>query len=103
MNGCYVEKNPTEAFRIYERCIEMMTDESMAVVAGPVYLRLAKSFLNGIGSEENPMSALICFQKAEFFLYNMVASGDWMYKKSLEEAIDGQSAARQKLTEALPQ
>ena len=102
MNGYYVEKNPTEAFRIYEHCLETMTDEATAIVAGPVYLRLAKSFLDGIGTEKNPMSALVCFQKAEFFLYNMVANGDWMYKKSLEQAIEGQTTARQKLTEALP-
>lgn len=98
-NGYYVEKNPTEAFHIYERCLETMTDEAAVMVAGPVFLRLGNAFLYGNGTEENAKSALICFQKAELFLYYMVANGEWMYRKSLEDAIEGQAKAREKLNE----
>ena len=97
MNGYYVEKNPTEAFRIYERCLETMTDEAAPTVAGPVFLRLGNAFLYGNGTEENAKSALVCLQKAELYLYDMVARGDWMYRKSLQDAIDGQGFAREKL------
>ena len=99
MNGYYVEKNPTEAFHIYERCMETMTDEAATTVAGPVFLRLGNAFLYGNGTEENAKSALVCFQKAELFLYDMVADGEWMYRKSLEDAIEGQAKAREKLNE----
>ena len=43
-----------------------------------------------------------CFQKAETFLYDMVAGGEVMYRKSLRTAIDGQAKARKTIAEALP-
>ena len=100
-NGYYVEKNPEEAFRIYNRCLEQMTDEAAPTVAGPVYLRMGNAFLYGNGTKEDPKGALACFQRAELFLYDMVANGDGMYKKSLEAAIKGQETARQVLQEAI--
>ena len=101
-NGYFVEKNPTEAFRIYDRCIGMMTDADAPIVAGPVFLRLGNCFLYGNGVEENAKNAQLCFQQAERYLYDMVAGGDVMYKKSLQAAIDGQAKAREKLNEKLP-
>ena len=103
LNGYYVEKNPVEAFHIFTRCLDTMTDEAAPKCAGPVFLRVGNAFLNGYGTDENPMNALICFQKAETYLYDMVANGDVMYKKSLQGAIDGQAKARAKLADALPQ
>ena len=102
LNGYYVEKNPAEAFRIYDRCIEMMTDEAAVLVAGPVFLRLGNCFLNGTGIEENAKNALICYQNAERYLYDMVANGDAMYIQSLQASIDGQAKARKKLNDKLP-
>ena len=101
-NGYFVEKNPTEAFRIYDRCIEMMTNAEAPIVAGPVFLRLGNCFLYGNGIEENAKNAQLCYQQAERYLYDMVAGGDVMYKKSLQAAIDGQAKAREKLNEKLP-
>lgn len=91
----------TEAFRIYDRCAGMMTDESAPSAAGPVFLRLGSCFLNGTGAGEDPMTALICFQQAERYLYDMVARGDGMYAEILRAAIDGQAKAREKLGAAL--
>ena len=45
---------------------------------------------------------VFCFQKAESFLYDMVLSGDVMYRKSLNAAIAGQEEVRKKLAERLP-
>lgn len=101
-SGYYVEKDQTESFRIYMRCLDTMTDEAAPKVAGPVFLRLGYAFLNGEGTDEDAKTALVCFQKAEAFLYDMVAGGNAMYKKSLRLAIEGQSKARAKLAEALP-
>ncbi len=101
-NGYYVDKDPAEAFHIYSHCLETMTDEAAPTVAGPVFLRVGNAFLNGIGTKEDPKSALICFQKAEAYLFDMVAGGNVMYKKSLQDAIEGQAAARSKLLGSLP-
>ena len=101
-NGYYVEKNEVEAFHIYSRCLDTMTDEAAQIVAGPVLLRVGSAFLNGIGTEVDLKKALICFQQAEAYLYDMVAGGNVMYKKSLQAAIYGQTEARAKLAEALP-
>jgi hypothetical protein len=100
--GYYVKKNEKEAFHIYERCIDTMTDEAAPIVAGPVFLRLGKCFLNGVGTEPNYKNALICYQKAETFLFDMVRNGDVMYKRSLQAAISGQAMARTKLLEEMP-
>ena len=101
-NGYYVAKNEKEAFHLYESCMEHMTEATAKFVAGPVYLRLGNCFLYGTGTEPNPETALICYQKAELFLFGMVKDGDVMYKKSLQAAIDGQAKARAKMTEDLP-
>ncbi len=100
--GYYVEKNPTEAFHIYTRCLETMTDEAAGRVAGPVFLRVGNALLNGLGTKEDDKGALVCFQKAEAFLYDMVAGGDAMYQASLQAAVEGQAKAREKLAETLP-
>ncbi len=103
MNGYYVQKNETEAFLIYERCLHTMTDEAALYAAGPVYLRLGNAFLKGTGTAANAQTALICFQKAEAYLYDMVMKGDFQYKKSLYSAIEGQRQAREALLCRLPE
>ena len=100
-NGYYVEKNLVEAYQIYSRCLDTMTDEAAPICAGPIFLRAGNALLHGEGVEEDPKRALVCFQKAEYFLYGMVADGQYMYKKSLQAAIDGQAEAREKLNKAL--
>ena len=85
------------------RCLETMTDEAAVSVAGPVYLRLGKMFLTGIGVDKNTKNALVCYQKAESFLYDMVANGNTMYKKSLDAAVKGQDKAREQLMSELPE
>ena len=60
-------------------------------------------FLDGVGTEQNLKNALICFQKAESYLYDMVLGGDVMYKKSLNAAVKGQEETREKLSEQLPE
>ena len=103
LNGYYVEKNETEAFIIYNRCLSTMTDEAAKTVAGPVHLRLGNMFLNGIGTDCDPERALAHYHAAEYYLIRMVKDGDYMYKKSLSAAIDGQEKARKLLMEQLPE
>ena len=101
LHGLYVPKNEKEAFHVFMRCIETITVQAEGRVAGPVYLRLGKMFFDGLGTDQDYKSALVCFQKAEAFLYDMVLKGDVMYRRSLDAAIEGQANARAKLAEEL--
>lgn len=103
LNGHYVEKNEKEAFYIYMRCINTMTDEAAERIAGPVYLRLGKLFMDGTAVDQDLSAALSCYQKAEFFLFNMVMNGDDMYRKSLIAAQEGLEKVRQMMMDALPE
>lgn len=102
LNGYYVPKNEKEAYCIYHRCLETMTDEAAPHVAGPVFLRIAKMYLYGLGTDRDLKAALICYQKAESFLYDMVRDGNFMYRNSLRAAIEGQSKTRALLAAELP-
>lgn len=102
LNGYYVSKNEKEAFHIYMRCLETMTDEAAETVAGPVYLRLGKMLLHGIGTDRDLKGALVCYQKAEAFLYDMVKDGNAMYRKSLDAAVAGQEKVRKQMQAELP-
>lgn len=103
LNGYYVKKNEVEAFAIYMHCFETMKEEAEPFVGGPIFLRLGKMFLRGLGTEQNLKNALICYQKAESFLYDMVRNGDIKYKTSLEAAIRGQQETRELLRRELPE
>ncbi len=101
-NGYYVKKDLNEAFAIYMRCIDTMTDEAAPACAGPVYLRLGEMLLNGWGCKKDPKAALITYQHAERYLFDMVNNGDYFYQKSLIAAMQGQNAARMALYPDLP-
>lgn len=102
LHGYGVEKNETEAFYIYLHCVESLNEETENAIGGPVWLRLGKMFLKGTGTAKDPGKAMVCFQKAEPLLYNMVMDGSVMYRKSLKEAVRGQAAARKLLSALLP-
>ena len=53
--------------------------------------------------EKNLRNAMVCYQKAEVFLCDMVLAGDVMYRKSLEAAVSGQDAVRKELEAAMPE
>ncbi len=103
LNGYYVEKNEKEAYCIFSHCMQNMTDEAAVRVAGPIYLRLGQMYLDGLGTDKDLKSAQACYQRAEFFLYDMVKNGDDMYRRSLEAAIEGQEKVRKALIDELPQ
>lgn len=85
----------------YLHCIDTMEEDDKNI-GDPVYLRLGDLFLNGESVKEDSLNALKCYQKAETFLSEMVMEGNYMYKKSLQAAIDGQAKARGKLTTQFP-
>ena len=81
----------------------MMDDDSRNYVAGPVHLRLGNMTLNGIGTAVDPETALFHYNLAEILLYRMVKNGNYMYKKSVRLAIEGQAKARTALADHIPQ
>ena len=102
LRGQFVDKDEQEAFIIYNRCLEMMDDDSRSYVAGPVHLRLGDMCLKGIGTVADPEAALFHYNLAEILLYRMVKNGNYMYKKSLRLSIEGQDKARAALADHIP-
>ena len=100
-NGYFVGKDPEEAFRIYTRCLDTMTDDAAPRAAGPVFLRVGTALLGGEGTKKDPKQALVCLQQAELFLFDMVSRGETEYTGSLHDAIDGQARARAELAASL--
>ncbi len=59
-------------------------------------------FFYGYGTDKDLRMAMTCYQKAENLLYAMVVDdGNYMYKKSLEGAIDGQEKVRAELAKEI--
>ena len=58
--------------------------------------------LAGEGTDKDLQQALLHFNLAEIMLLQMVQDGDYMYKKSLRDAIEGQARARAMMEENLP-
>ena len=103
LRGQYVDKDEQEAFIIYNRCFQMMSDDDREYIAGPLHLRLANMYLDGIGTNQDAENALFHYSLAEVMLYRMVRDGNYMYKKSLRLAIEGQAKARSMLARNIPE
>ena len=103
LRGQYVDKDEEEAFIIYNRCLQMMSDDDRSYVAGPLHLRLGNMYLDGIGTDQDPENALFHYSLAEVMLYRMVRDGNYMYKKSLRLAVEGQARARALLAQNIPE
>ena len=102
LRGQYVDKDEEEAFVIYNRCFQMMSDDDRDYIAGPLHLRLGNMYLDGIGTNQDAENALFHYSVAEVMLYRMVRDGNYMYKKSLRLAIEGQAKARALLSQNIP-
>ena len=99
--GYYLPQNDALAFNFYQRSLACMDDDTAGSAAGPVLLRLGDCHLTGIGTEPDAKQALVCYQAAEQYLYDMVADGDYFYRGSLQKAVEGQEKARQLLRERI--
>lgn len=100
--GYYVEKNEIEAYRIYERCFETMTDRAMPLVGADVMMRIADCYFEGIGTEIDYTLALDYYQKAEHLFYTRLKNGDFLIKNNYEKVIARQEEARKKMKDELP-
>lgn len=100
--GQYVEKNPAEAFYIYSRCADTMTEKAIPLVGGDVMLRLGDCYYEGIGTEPDYLQALKQYQKAEQLFVDRLVEGDFLIRGSYEKSIRMQEEVRKKLSELLP-
>ena len=101
-NGYYVEKNPQEAFRIYNRCAETMTEEAIPLAGADVMMRMGDCYFEGIGIENDNKLAIKYYHQAERMYYNRLENGDFMIKGCYDKVVRRQAEARQKLEEQLP-
>lgn len=101
-NGYYVKKNEFEAYRIYRRCLDTMTDEAMPLAGADVMMRIADCYFEGIGTEVEYALALEYYQRAERLFYKRLQKGDFLIKRNYIRVIDRQGQVRQKMKEALP-
>lgn len=100
-NGYYVEKDPKEAFRIYERCLETMTEEALPLVGADVYMRMGDCYHKGIGVEKDLLKAQEMLSTAENMFYKRLMEGDFYQKRNLQHVLDTEAEIRQEIAEEL--
>lgn len=100
--GQYVEKNPAEAFCIYSRCAETMTEKAIPLVGGDVMMRLGDCYYEGIGTKPDYLQALKHYQKAEQLFVDRLMKGDFLIRGNYAKCIDMQGEVRKKRSELLP-
>ncbi len=100
-NGYYVEKDPKEAFRIYDHCVDMLSDESIPEVGADVYMRMGDCFYKGFGVEKDLLIALRFMNTAENLFYSRLMDGDFYQKSNLNHVLEVESAIRKEIGEEL--
>lgn len=101
-NGYYVKKDEKEAFYIYRRCYEQMTEKCIDLIGADICMRMGNVYYYGIGTPKNLELALKYYQQAEQYFYVKLKNGNCFSKKGLKEAIVKQSAIRTELSKLLP-
>ena len=101
-NGYYVEKNEQEAYAIYLRCYNTLTEEAIPSVGADILMRLGDCNYDGIGTEIDYGQALHCYQQAELLFFRRLQEGDFLIKRCYEKVIARQQEAREKMKSELP-
>lgn len=97
-HGQFVAKSETTAFALYKRAYLACSESSAR--ARPAH-HIADMLLHGIEGmvQPDPKQALKYYQDAELAYYDEIASGLTYYRTALDQAIEGQSLARQAMAE----
>lgn len=100
-NGYYVTKDETEAFRIYEHCMEIVNREKEEAKEydADVYVRYADCLLNGRGCSQEVLGALYFAQRAEYEFRFRESEGIDFARQGIEWAVDIISKCRMILDE----
>lgn len=94
--GQAVERDMAKAYQLWKRSLDLA--EGIVEIAQPA-VRIAQLLVSeedagAAGIETDPLQALHLFQQAEVGLRIDIDNGQTYYRKRLEEAIEGQQAAR---------
>lgn len=94
--GRAVPRDMGKAYRLYERSLDLACDD---VQRAQPAVRIAKMLIDpegpSYGVQPDLLRALALFQQAEIGLRKDIADGQTYYAKRLQEAIEGQSRARE--------
>ena len=104
-NGYIVEKNPEFAMELYNTCIEMANEIDVHDdrILGPVYLRIARMYHYGIGTNQDIDMAIKMYHKAEMHLYQLITEFyDFRFIQSYEEARSGLETIADDLDDEIP-
>lgn len=101
-HGLWVDQDQREAFALYGRCVQEMTGEEIPLVGADVYLRMGECFLEGIGTEADPLSAQRFLSMAENLFYQRLMEGDFYQKNNLARVRRLMDEARKAIEEMLP-
>ena len=101
-NGYYVEKNPVEAYRIYRRCLDTLTDEAVPYVGADVMFRMGDCYFEGIGTEVDLNEAYAFYHNAEILYYQRLLEGDFLIKGCYKKVVDRQEEIRNKRNSEIP-
>ena len=101
-NGYYVAKNETEAFYIYRRCFETLTEDAIPLVGADIMMRMGDCYFEGIGTEADYGKALSFYQKSEELYYDRLMRGDYLIQRCYSKVIERQSESRKALQNQLP-
>lgn len=101
-NGYYVERNPSEAYNIYTRCYETLTETNIPLVGADVMLRMGDCYFEGIGTDLDLDEAYKMYHNAEVLYYDRIMKGDYLIKGCYEKAIKRQDEIRAKRNEKIP-
>ena len=94
--GYYVEMDCEEAYRIYMRCMEEMTEDAVIEVGADIFVRIADCCYEGIGTPVDIQSAFIFYSRAEILCYQRLFSGDYFMKENLLRVQERMNLIRQK-------
>ena len=98
-------KNPEFAMELYNTCIEMANEIDVHDdrILGPVYLRIARMYHYGIGTNQDTDMALKMYHKAEMHLYQLITEFyDFRFIQSYDEARSGLETITDDLNDEIP-
>lgn len=101
-NGYYIPQNEAEAFCIYRRCEETMTEAALLLVGADVMMRLGDCYFSGIGTQVDDKKALEYYQKAERLFFTRLEQGDFLIRNCYDRVIKRQAETRKRLQATLP-
>ena len=100
--GYYVDKSEMAAFDLYKKAYDLYTNTDDFDRGGNVIKRMGDAFYEGIGTEPDPVTALMFYQRAEQLFYQQIMKGDPFVQKDLDYVKKVQPKLRKMIEKQLP-